>query len=77
MYNITGKIQKIDLEGGFWAIIDINTQKKYLPDEELPAQFQKDNLNVQVTFEPSAKSTVYQWGRTIHVLDIQKLYDEN
>jgi hypothetical protein len=75
MYNITGKIQKIDLEGGFWAIIDINTQKKYLPDEELPIDFQKNDLLVQLTFEPSAKSSVYQWGRMIHVLDIQKVIE--
>jgi hypothetical protein len=72
MYQITGKVQKIDLEGGFWGITDLITEKKYLPDEDLPENFQKNELAVKITFEPSQKTSIYQWGRMIHILTIEK-----
>lgn len=72
MYQIKAKIQKIDLEGGFWGIIDTETQKKYLPDQDLPEEFQQNEQMVKVTFEPSDKMSIYQWGRMIHILTIEK-----
>lgn len=76
MYQIKGKIEKIDLEGGFWGITDINTEKKYLSDEELPQEYQENGLKVYITFEPSMKASAYQWGRMIHIISIEKLSDE-
>lgn len=73
MYQVIGKVQQIELEGGFWGIIDLATQKKYLPDEELPAEFMQNELIVDVTFEPSPKMSAFQWGKMIHILAIKKV----
>lgn len=76
MYQMIGKIQKIELEGGFWGIIEVDSEKKYLPDEELPIEFQKEDLLVHITFEPSTKMSAFQWGRMIHILSIEAHPDE-
>ncbi len=73
MHQITAKVERIDLEGGFWGIIDMDTKKKYLPDEELPIIFQQNGLMVNIVFEPSTMSSAFQWGRMIHILRIEKV----
>ncbi|MCS7077127.1 MAG: hypothetical protein NZ455_10485 [Bacteroidia bacterium] len=73
MYQIEGIIQKIEIEGGFWGIIELDTHKKYLPDEEIPPEFKIHNLRVKVIFEPSVKVSIFQWGRMIHVHSITRL----
>ena len=70
--TITGHIQKVDLEGGFWGIVD-NDDNKFVPLNPLGSSYQVDGLSVQVNARPVTVLGISMWGQHIEVLSIQKV----
>ncbi len=74
--TMTGTIQYIDLEGGFFGIV-ADDGAKYLPinlDEAFQDEaFQKDGMRVRFEAEPVDVMTIYQWGTPVRLLSIEAL----
>jgi len=67
--EIRGKIKYINLEGGFYGIID-KQGNKYLPIN-LPKQYQVDGLNVFVKAKIRKDIvTTSMWGTPIQIIEI-------
>lgn len=69
MQKTKGKIHYIDLEGGFWGIISEENQKLF-PIESLSTDFQKEGLQVNLTYLYSDAFSFQMWGRNIKILSI-------
>lgn len=69
--TMTGTIQYIDLEGGFFGIV-ADDGAKYLPIN-LDEAFQKDGMRVRFEAEPVDVMTIYQWGTPVRLLSIEAL----
>lgn len=69
--TMTGTIQHIDLEGGFFGIV-ADDGAKYLPIN-LDEAFQKDGLRVRFEARPEDVMTIYQWGAPVRLLSVAPL----
>jgi len=70
--NKTGTIQYIDLEGGFYGIVD-DDGNKYGP-VNLQDEFQEDGLRVQFSFKILTNTvSTHMWGTLIELTEIQKI----
>jgi hypothetical protein len=69
--TMTGTIQYIDLEGGFFGIAG-DDGEKYLPIN-LEEAFRKDGLRVRFEARPEDVMTIYQWGTPVRLLSIAPL----
>jgi hypothetical protein len=67
--SFQGEVVFIEIEGGFYGIIDQNGQK-YLPSN-LPDSLKKDGLKVRGTAQlKSGKLSFKQWGKMIDIIEI-------
>jgi len=67
-----GTIQYIDLEGGFYGIVDDNGNK-YDP-VNLQDEFQEDGLRVKFSFKVlTDTASTHMWGTLIELTDIQEI----
>ncbi|MCS6904498.1 MAG: hypothetical protein RML72_00865 [Bacteroidia bacterium] len=71
-FQIVGKITYIPLETGFWGIIT-EDNKKYLPLQGLPANFQKEGLQIKAIVSPSTDLSYFMWGRPVEIKQIELL----
>lgn len=70
--NKTGTIQYIDLEGGFYGIVD-DDGNKYGP-VNLQDEFQEDGLRVKFSFKILTNTvSTHMWGTLIELTEIQKI----
>ena len=70
--TITGTIHHINLEGGFWGIIG-DDGTKYNP-VNLPPEYQKEGLRVEITAEKIEKGvSIQMWGQMIRILKIKQI----
>ena len=68
----TGKIQYIDLEGGFYGIISDDSE--HYDPLNLPSAFQQDDLRVEYRLRIlENQSSIHMWGIVVEVLEITKL----
>ncbi len=68
----TGKVTRVEIEGGFWGIIG-NDGIKYDPIN-LPDEFKKDGQPVR--FEAKAREdqmSFHMWGRIVEIVKIEKI----
>lgn len=67
---LTGKIQKVDIEGGFYGIVGDDGQK-YDP-VNLKDEFKKDGLPVKFTVqEKTGMVSVRMWGKIVEVTSME------
>ncbi|WP_051203647.1 M1 family metallopeptidase [Hugenholtzia roseola] len=64
--TIRGKVTFQDLEGGFWGIIS-HEGKSYKPDQ-MPAELQKQGLEVEVEAEEIKGFSIFMWGTNIRII---------
>jgi len=70
--NKTGTIQYINLEGGFYGIVD-DDGNKYDP-VNLQNEFQEDGLRVKFSFKVlTDTASMHMWGTLIELTDIQEI----
>jgi hypothetical protein len=60
--SIKGKIVWVDLEGGFWGVID-DEGNKYVPTEPLDPTFLKDGVQISADVEPVVMFGTTMWGQ--------------
>ena len=71
-YRRTGKIQYIDLEGGFYGII--SDDGEHYDPINLPLEFQEEDLRVEFKLRIlKNQSSFHMWGIVVEVLKITKL----
>ena len=68
--QITGKIVKVELSGGFWGIEGDDGQK-YQPSGSLPKKFQRNGMKIKANIQPSNEFTIFMWGRSVKVSHIE------
>lgn len=73
MVNVTGTVQHITLEGGFWAIRG-DDGKTYDPVGGLPAEFQKEGLRVRLDAKARPDvASFHMVGPMVDIVKIQRL----
>ncbi len=68
LISFKGTVQYVNLETGFWGIID-STGKKWLPFD-LDDEFKKEGLTVNVKAEKVDAVTTLMWGTPIEIIEI-------
>lgn len=71
----TGTIRYVDLEGGFYGLVD-TSGTKYDPTP-LPESFQKDGLRVRFRVTEKDVMTTRMWGTPVDVLHMERIEDED
>ena len=67
----TGKITRVQVEGGFWGIIG-DDGTKYDPIN-LPDEYKKDGLKVQfIANEKKNAASFHMWGHIVEIVKIEK-----
>lgn len=70
-FNIEGKVIRVDLEGGFFGLLD-RQGNRYLPDR-LPEEFRVDGLAIRARLATLSPSVGYRmWGRKVQLLAIER-----
>lgn len=67
----TGLVLHVDLEGGFYGIVD-DLGQRYDPSN-LPEDFKVDSLRVHYQATVSDKVTTRMWGRSVDIITIERL----
>lgn len=67
----TGLVRRIDLEGGFYGIVD-DLGERYDPSN-LPEDFKVDSLRVHYQATLTDKMTTRMWGRPVDIITIERL----
>jgi len=67
----SGTVVYLDLEGGFFGIID--DHGRHWDPSNLPAEFQTDSLRVRFEGVVTDRATFHMWGRTIELTAIKRL----
>jgi len=72
IFNFTGTVTHLDLEGGFFAIVTDDGTK--LDPVNLPPEMRKNGLRVQGTARKAESSIgVHMWGTRIEIESIEAL----
>ncbi len=71
----TGTIRYVDLEGGFYGLVD-EEGTKYDPTP-LPDSLRVDGLRVRFEAKKKNVMTTRMWGTPIEVLNIERIGNEN
>jgi len=66
----TGLVRHIDLEGGFYGIVD-DLGERYDPSN-LPEDFKVDSLRVRYEATVTDKMTTHMWGRPVDIITIER-----
>lgn len=64
--------QYIDLEGGFWGLVD-HSGNQYEP-ENLPSELQKEGLKARIQVRVSNAASMRMWGQVVRVLKVETVY---
>jgi len=67
-----GTIEYVNLEGGFYGIVDEETGQHYNPDA-IPDSLQIDGIRVEYRARPRDVMTIQMWGRPIEIISIEQL----
>ena len=67
----TGLVRHVDLEGGFYGIVD-DMGERYDPSN-LPEDFKVDSLRVRYEATVTDKTTTRMWGRPVDIITIERL----
>jgi hypothetical protein len=67
-----GTVQYVNLEGGFYGIVDEETGQKYNPDA-IPDSLQIDGITVEYRARPRNVMTIQMWGRPIEIISIEQV----
>ena len=67
-----GTIEYVNLEGGFYGIVDEETGQRYNPDA-LPDSLRIDGIRVEYRARPRDVMTIQMWGRPIEIISIEQL----
>ncbi|MFC2134493.1 hypothetical protein ACFLTH_07730 [Bacteroidota bacterium] len=71
-YVTLGTVLFVDLEGGFYGIIDDNDVR--LDPVNLPEGYQVDGLRVHLEFVIlDEQESVHQWGTLIEIIDVEPI----
>ena len=69
---VKGKVEYVDLSGGFWGLIDQNGQQ-WRP-VHMPAALQHQGLEVQLSCKQSKETiSIFMWGTTIEIKEYKIL----
>ncbi len=70
--TVTGTIQHVDVEGGFYGIVTDDGAK--LDPINLPKDFQRDGVRIQVRVVPLRdRVSIHQWGELVRIFEIKRL----
>jgi hypothetical protein len=67
----TGLVRHIDLEGGFYGIVD-DLGERYDPSN-LPEDFKVDSLRVHYEATVTDKMSTHMWGQPVDIITIERL----
>ena len=68
----TGRIQYVDLEGGFYGII--SDDGAHYDPVNLPEDFMEDGLRVRCTLKIlDNQSSIHMWGTVVYILEIERI----
>ena len=70
--QITGKIVRVNISGGFWGI-EGDDGRKYQPSDSIPSRYQRDGLKIKAEVQPSNDFTIFMWGQSVKVSRIEAL----
>lgn len=70
--TILGRVVHVELEGGFWGIID-ETGKKYVPLDPLESPFLKNGLKIEAEIETVLVFSASMWGQHVRMHKIRKM----
>lgn len=69
--KIKGTVVRVNLEGGFWGIVD-DAGKQWLPIN-MPEQLKVDGASVEVTAQEVDVMSMFSWGTTIEIRSFHTL----
>ena len=69
--KIKGTVVKVNLEGGFWGIVD-DAGQEWLPIN-MPEQLKVDGASVEVTAKEVDVMSMFNWGTTIEIRSFHTL----
>jgi hypothetical protein len=67
-----GTVEYINLEGGFYGIVDEDTGERYDP-QSLPDSLQIDGLRVSYRARPVEVLTIHMWGTPVELLSVEQV----
>jgi len=70
--SLTGTLEYIELEGGFWGIIG-DDGLKYSMVNDPPLEFQKVGKRVFIQYRNFTGFSIRMWGRMIDVLNYEDI----
>jgi len=72
MIKITGKVVYVDVEGGFWGIVDEKGSKWVAVP--MPEQLKQEGAKVHITaLELEDQDTIFMWGTAVKILSFHTL----
>ena len=69
---MAASVRYVDLEGGFWGL-EATTGELYELQHEMPEEFQKDGMKVEVKLELTQEASFRMWGQTALIIEIRAL----
>lgn len=70
--EVTGKVVRVELEGGFWGI-ESDEGMQYKPVTALPAAAQREGARVRATLTPSPAVGIAMWGQAVELRGLEVL----
>lgn len=61
-FSIRGRIVRVELEGGFWGVID-SEGNRYVPIAPFDAKYLQDGLKIEATIELVTMFSTTMWGK--------------
>ena len=69
-FTIRGKVVRVELEGGFWGVVD-SEGNRYVPISPFLPEIQKDGLNILAHIELVTVFSTTMWGKHARFHSIQ------
>lgn len=69
--KIKGKVIKVNLEGGFWGIVD-DAGQEWLPIN-MPEQLKVDGAAVEISAQEVDVMSMFNWGTAIEIRSFHTL----
>ena len=70
--SVVGQIVRVELEGGFWGVID-DSGNRYVPIDPFERSFLKDGLRISAEIELVTVFSSTMWGKHARFFNIQSI----
>ena len=72
IFSGMGTVQYVNLEGGFYGIVDEKTGERYNPDA-IPDSLQIDGIRVAYRARTRDVMTIQMWGTPVEIVSIEQV----